>query len=349
MADTGFLPKDQIKTLLETLNKKYRVFAPVEQGDVVAFKPFDQGEPLCFGRPANLPPKSVIFPQSDSLFRFDFRKDPEDLKKVSVELKENLEFPDTLVFGCRPCDAEGFNIYDRVYLNAETADPYYQGRREKTTIVTFSCNAPSPGCFCTAVGGGPASNDGADAMMTELEDGYFFEALTDKGKTLLQKCSLEDGGSRQDKARDVQKKATEAVKKPFASTEGVPQKILSLFDNDAFWDGEAGKCISCGACTYLCPTCYCFNMTDEQVANTGERIRSWDACMFSHFTLEASGHNPRSNKHQRLKNRVGHKFSYYPEKYEGVISCCGCGRCIRYCPVSVDISEIVAHCQEYKE
>jgi Fe-S oxidoreductase len=77
------------------------------------------------------------------------------------------------------------------------------------------------------------------------------------------------------------------------------------------------------------------------VANDGERIRSWDACMFFHFTLEASTHNPRPTRFQRFKNRVGHKFVYYPEKYEGVIACCGCGRCIRYCPVSVDISEIV--------
>lgn len=349
MAATGFLPKDKITTLLETLGKKYRVFAPVQQGEVVAIKLFAQGEPLCFARPANLPPKSAIFPQSDVLFRFDFHKDPENLKKVSVELKENLEFPDTVIFGCRPCDAAGFTIYDRVYLEAGMIDPYYQGRREKTTIVTLSCNAPSAGCFCTAVGGGPASHEGADAMMTELDEGYFFEAFTEKGRTLLKESGLEDGGSREGKAREVQKKATEAVRKPFAVTEDLSQKILSLFENDEFWENEAAKCISCGACTYLCPTCYCFNITDEQVANSGERIRCWDACMFSHFTLEASGHNPRANKHQRLKNRVGHKFSYYPAKYEGVIACCGCGRCIRYCPVSVDISEIVAHCQEYEE
>jgi Fe-S oxidoreductase len=182
-----------------------------------------------------------------------------------------------------------------------------------------------------------------------LESGYFFEPITEKGEEILKENIFEDGSSYQDQAQKAQKAVTDSVKKPFSSTDELPEKILSLFDNDEFWEQEAAKCLSCGACTYLCPTCYCFNLTDEQVGNSGERIRSWDACMFSHFTLEASGHNPRPMKHQRLKNRVGHKFSYYPKKYDSVIACCGCGRCIRYCPVSVDISEIVAHAQEYKD
>lgn len=348
MADTGFLPKDKIKTALEALSKKYQVFVPTQQGEVVLFKPYGPESTLCFDRPANLPPKGIIFPQSETLFTFNYQKDPEDHKKVSVELKENLDFPAALIFGCRPCDAEGFTIYDRVYMEGDTADPYYQGRREKTTMVSLTCNAPSPGCFCTAVGRGPAAKDASDLLMTELENGYFFEAVTEKGRAILQEGSLEDGGKYQEQAKQVQEKATAAVNKPFVSVEGTPEKVLSFFENDAFWEVEAAKCVACGACTYVCPTCYCFNITDEQVGSGGERIRSWDACMFYHFTLEASGHNPRSNKHQRLKNRVGHKFSYYPTKYNGVIACCGCGRCIRYCPVSVDISEIVAHCQECK-
>ena len=103
--------------------------------------------------------------------------------------------------------------------------------------------------------------------------------------------------------------------------------------------------MSCGACTYLCPTCYCFNMTDEQAVNKGERIRSWDSCMFPHFTLETSGHNPRSKKAQRFKQRVGHKFVYYPEKY-GELACSGCGRCIRFCPISMEIGKVVARLAE---
>lgn len=348
MAETGFLPKEKINTLIEALSKRFQVFVPTLEGEVVLFKLFDPGKTLSFTRPANLPPKAVIFPQSDTLFKFNYKKDPEDPKKASVELKGNLEFPAAIIFGCRPCDAQGFRIYDRVYSETDTADSYYQGRREKTIIVTLACNSPSSGCFCTSVGRGPADKDGSDLIMTEFEKGYFFEPVTEKGKEILKESIFEDGSSYKEQAQKAQEKVSGLVKKAFTTLEGVPEKILALFDNDGFWEAEAAKCISCGACTFLCPTCYCFNITDEQVANEGERIRSWDACMFSHFTLEASGHNPRPVKHQRLKNRVGHKFSYYPSKYGGVIACCGCGRCLRYCPVSVDISEIVAHAQEYK-
>jgi ferredoxin len=236
-----------------------------------------------------------------------------------------------------------------VYIETDSPDPYYQVRREKTTIVALTCNSPSPGCFCTSVGRGPAEKEGADLLMTELETGYFFEPITQKGEEILKEFSFEDGSSYQQQAEKLKKAAFDLVKRPFSATDGLPEKILSLFDNDEFWEKEAAKCISCGACTYLCPTCYCFNITDEQAGTRGERIRSWDSCMFFHFTLEASGHNPRAMKHQRLKNRVGHKFSYYPQKYRGIIACCGCGRCIRFCPASVDISEIVAHIQEYKD
>ena len=343
MAGCVFLSKEKINNLIEALNKKFQVFVPVLEGEVVLFKPFDPGKTLCLSRPANLHPKAVIFPQSETLFKYNFQKDPEDSKKESVELKENLVFSPTIIFGCRPCDAQGFRIFDRVYIETDTPDPYYQGRREKTIIITLACCSPSPGCFCTSVGRGPADKDGSDLMMTELEKGYFFEPITEKGKEILREGDFEDGSLYQEEAKRVQEKAYTMVRKPFSTINGLPEKILSLFDNDEFWSEEAAKCISCGACTYLCPTCYCFNITDEVAGNEGERIRNWDSCMFSHFTLEASGHNPRSLKHQRLKNRVGHKFSYYPTKYNGVIACCGCGRCIRYCPVSVDISEIIAH------
>ncbi len=123
-------------------------------------------------------------------------------------------------------------------------------------------------------------------------------------------------------------------------------KLMALFDDMEFWGDVSAKCISCGACTYLCPTCYCFNITDEGAGLSGRRVRSWDNCMSHQFTLEASGHNPRPTKAHRLRNRVGHKFSYYPAIHDEVIACCGCGRCIKSCPVSVDIREIVVRAME---
>ncbi|MBN2403438.1 MAG: 4Fe-4S dicluster domain-containing protein [Spirochaetes bacterium] len=349
MADTGFLPKEKLKDFLEALSKDAVVYAPALEGDIVLFKEYSQGKDLYLDRPANLGPKSIIYPQCETLLSFDFKKnDPEDPKKVDIELKTESNFANTVVFGCRPCDAKGLVIYDKVFIDTDTADPYYKERRDKTTIISFACEAPFAGCFCTAVGGGPADTTGSDVLMTDVGDGFFFEALTEKGKAVLKSVPMQDGASYKEKAQKIKSEAEKKIRNPFPkdATEKLSQK---LFDSDEFWEKVVSKCISCGACTYLCPTCYCFNITDEKTKDKGERIRTWDACMFNHFTLETSGHNPRPSKLKRFRNRVGHKFLYYPEKYNGVIACCGCGRCIRYCPASVDISEIVGYLKDPKQ
>jgi len=124
--------------------------------------------------------------------------------------------------------------------------------------------------------------------------------------------------------------------------------LYALFEDD-FWKEVAETCLGCGVCTYLCPTCYCFNITDDDLGLNSRRIRTWDNCMSHTFTLEGSGHNPRPTKAHRLKNRVGHKFSYYPDLHGGVMACCGCGRCIKQCPAGIDIRQIVKAAQEYSE
>jgi ferredoxin len=211
-------------------------------------------------------------------------------------------------------------------------------------VVGFCCNGPFAGCFCTSAGGGLAEKEGSDLFVTELDNGYFVEAIPEKGKKLLGRPRGEDGATFADAAAKKQEQASKALQKVIP---GDPEPRISreAFESDTFWDEVSAKCLSCGVCTYLCPTCYCFNITDEARLEGGERVRSWDACMFHHFTLEASGHNPRNRKAMRLKQRVGHKFLYYVDKY-GTIACSGCGRCIRHCPVSVEISHIVARLTE---
>jgi sulfhydrogenase subunit beta (sulfur reductase) len=348
MAKTGFLPKEKLQAFLVALSKDAVVQVPVAEGDVVSFKPYTPDAEICLARPANTPPKGVIFPQCEQLLSFEYIKDPENLKKTSITVSDKREYPKSVIFGCRPCDAKGFAIYDRPYLETDMPDPYYKEHRDKTTIVSMACETPFAGCFCVAVSGGPADKTGSDALMTDVDKGFYLESLTEKGDAILALPMIEAGASYEAAAQKVQKEATAKVKNPFTAdaTEKVNPK---LFDTDEFWQQVAAKCISCGACTYLCPTCYCFNITDEQTRDKGERLRTWDACMFQHFTLEASGHNPRPLKSRRLRQRVGHKFAYYPEKYNGVIACCGCGRCIRHCPVSVDISEIAGYLKDPKQ
>lgn len=341
MAETGFLPKNKLNDLLKALSKDATVYAPIAEGDTIIFKPFSDESTLCFDRPADSPPKSIIYPQSEVIFSYKYLKKTDDPKKTSVELETCMDYPETIIFGCRPCDAKGFTVFDRVFIESNGPDIYYQDRRKKTVIITISCPSPYAGCFCTSLGDSPAGKEGSDMLITEMENGFFFEPVTEKGKTMLSIPEMEDGSKYIEDAHKKQQQAHDKVKKPFPDI--THNKISKkLFNEDEFWHKAVNKCVSCGTCTFLCPTCYCFNFTDEQTLEKGERIRSWDSCMFYHFTLEASGHNPRPTKFLRYRNRVGHKFVFYPEKYDGITACTGCGRCIRYCPVSVDISKIVA-------
>jgi sulfhydrogenase subunit beta (sulfur reductase) len=341
MKKSAYLKKGKERDLIDALGTKANLFVPCLEGEAVIFKPAEPGCTLCLSRPAVSPPKGAIYPQSETLFSFTFKKDPEDQRRTLVDLDDKIEAPETIIFGARPCDARGIAVIDRAFSQTDTPDPYYLARREKTTIVTLTCPEPSTGCFCTWVGCGPADTSDSDVMMTEVEDGYLLEALTTKGQAILESPALEDGTAYEARAKEVRKTVHERMVKEAGETDTTPVNP-ETFHSQAFWEKAAERCLGCGACTYLCPTCYCFNITDEQVVDKGERIRSWDACMFHHFTLEASGHNPRTAKALRLKNRIGHKFVYYGEKYDGITACSGCGRCIRGCPVSMEISTIAA-------
>jgi len=335
-----FLKQTDLVAWLSELAGDYRTLVPRREADSIVFRPFVAELEPVLDRQATTPPKGAVFPQAEPLLTFKYLKDPESPGKVSLEVTERMDSSPTVVVGGRSCDARGFNTYDRVYDSEQVKDLNYLTRRENTRFVTLVCEKPGTTCFCHWTGGGPASPEGSDVLLTPVEGGYVLEAVSDGGAKLLESKLLTDAGAKEKQAEDVKKKATDAMGEA-PDLAGVPEKLLALFDDMGFWEDVSAKCISCGACTYLCPTCYCFNITDEQCGAEGVRLRSWDNCMSNLFTMEASGHNPRPTKAHRLKNRVGHKFSYYPTLHGGAIACCGCGRCIKSCPVSVDIRQIV--------
>jgi ferredoxin len=194
--------------------------------------------------------------------------------------------------------------------------------------------------------GGPGSSDDVDVLMTDLGDGYYVEGVTDKGKSLieeseglLKKATGEDSG----KKEEVIDLAEDKIKRSF-DVEGVSGKLDDLYEN-AYWKEIARKCLGCGTCTYLCPTCHCFDIQDEVGGKGGRRIRIWDTCMASEYTLHASGYNPRPGRMNRIRNRVYHKYKYYPENFDE-IACVGCGRCINECSVNMDIIDIISQIKE---
>ncbi|MBU1140502.1 MAG: 4Fe-4S dicluster domain-containing protein [Proteobacteria bacterium] len=340
MAPVKYLKSTDLKSWLGELAQENRVFAPRYEGDAVIFAPFDPEQEIFIKYAATAPPKKTVFPQSEKLVDFMYSKDPEDLSRILIEAKEVLPQGTAIVFGGRPCDVRGFTMFDRVYMSEEATDIYYKARRDNTSFITLACDSTENTCFCHWVNSSPSDPTGSDILAVPVTGGLLLKAVSDRGESLLTSKLLSEGESKRDEAEKVIKEVADSLDQA-PDLAQAPKKLLEVFDNIEFWEEVSAKCLSCGACTYLCPTCYCFNITDETQGMKGSRIRSWDNCMSALFTMEASGHNPRPTKAHRLKNRVGHKFSYYPDLHDGVISCCGCGRCIKSCPAGVDIREIV--------
>ena len=346
MAAKTYLTNEDIANWLEGMSGQAQVLVPAKVDRAVKFVPYDPQREVVLQTQATAPPKEAVFPQTETLLKYRYTKDPENPESQSVKIKETLPEDEVVVFGARPCDTRGFVIYDRVFDSDQITDPYYKARRKHTAFITLACDKTENTCFCHWVGSHPADSEGSDIMLHPIQGGYLAQAVTEKGQGLLEQAQGQ-------KATEEQEQEAEAIKARVREELGeapdisaVPASLLQIFDNMDFWNEVSAKCISCGACTYLCPTCYCFNITDEANGLSGKRIRTWDNCMSYLFTLEGSGHNPRMTKAHRLRNRVGHKFSYYPELHAGAFACCGCGRCIKHCPMAVDIREIILRAKE---
>ena len=346
MSKKCFAPTDGLSAFLDSLSQKgHRVLAPAERPasakTSIVFAPRQKGDPICLAK-ATVPPRAAVLPQSETLMSFrKIRKEDGGRDWEVAPGKGAGEAESTVVFACRPCDAKGFDSLDKPYLKGLYEDPFYKARREKLTVVSLTCDTGCETCFCHWVGGGPTSPIGSDILMTRVEGGYVLQAITPKGEELLQGCSLEDGEGKFPEALETRKKAWASLK-PAPNLADAPASLEQIFTDMDFWQHWTDRCISCGACTYFCPTCYCFNITDEGEPDSpqgGRRLRSWDNCMSSLYTREASGHNPRAVKAQRMRNRVSHKFWTFPENW-GSYLCSGCGRCVTNCPVHLDIRAI---------
>jgi len=343
-----FVSRTDLSNWLTELSARFDVWAPRNEGEgatgAVVYRPFDAAKGLELDKKPTESAKHTIYPRSEALINYRRNHDPENPGKTALRLETPPVPAPRLVFGLTPCDARGFLVLDPVFdgagTNGQAKDVYYLRRRVNTVLITKACSSVFSTCFCNWTGGLPSSAEGADALATEVTNGYLLSPISEDGAGALDSNLLKPADDAMLSEAEKSHAAAEKALRPAIDVSGVMESLVNLFDDMGFWQGESANCLSCGACTYLCPTCYCFNITDESAGLNGVRLRNWDACMCPDFTLEASGHNPRATKAARLKNRVGHKFSYYP-RLHNLIACAGCGRCIRSCPSGVDIRRIV--------
>jgi len=280
---------------------------------------------------------------------FEYALDRAD-SEANIVKESPKDYSPKAVVGIRPCDVQAFQIVKRNFDNPEYRDPWWVKHFESTTLVGLGCDKPCSTCFCTEVGGGPFNQEGLDVLLYDMGETFLVKGLTDKGEALLGKIT---GGSPADdqalkNAEDLAASASEKITASIP-TNKLKEKVSNDLFNAPFWEDIAFACLNCGTCTFLCPTCWCFDIQDEVSGKEGDRIRNWDSCMFPLFTLHGSGHNPRDSKFQRVRQRFMHKLKYYVDKYDNGVQCSGCGRCVRYCPVNIDIREVCKLMNNYEK
>jgi len=325
---------------VSALMEKGPLFAPVKGEKSFDFRRIEDPSvvTLDFYNTA-LSPKFVFFPPSEDLIRYRL------VKNAAESVPVPIEAPPSVILGVRPCDAKSFEIMDRHFLGAGVIDPYWKQRRDQTTVIGYAFDPrtpPDPADFYSALGIRAADPAGSDILMIKRDGDLLLKSVTEKGEALLRDLSPADGSAEDERAFDEILAQGNDLRSRFLEIQDaeIAGKLSAIFEDKAFWEKAAEACIGCGICTFVCPTCYCFDISDETLFNEGARKRFWDACMFTDFTLEASGHNPRPKIFQRYRQKVCHKYAYHVRKY-GCISCVGCGRCIRACPVNIDIFSVV--------
>ena len=277
--------------------------------------------------------KQHFFPVTEPIVKFAY--EGKDVKVADVV----EEFAETVIVGLRPCDAAAFSTIDLIF-NYEYKDKFFIKRRETSTLITVACEKADEACFCTSFNLQPDSIDGSDILLKKDKDGtYYAIVATEKGERLVNKINNFGKNEEEIAGNDIYNKVKENIKAPL-DRDKIKDWLDKNFDN-AFWDDYSSRCLGCASCAFLCPTCHCFDIVDELHYDKGIRRKNWDACQFPVFTLHSSGHNPRDLQAKRYRQRVMHKFKYYSDRFEKAL-CTGCGRCIRACPVNLDIYDVVA-------
>ena len=335
------IAKDKIDSLFELIGSKQPLYLPVDNNSGKAdFARWEKGTKLSESLKTTRSAKDFFFPKTEHMVSYELNG--QEVKVVDPR----KEVEDFVIFGVRACDAKGFTAIDNVYLNMDPVDSYYKNRREHGTVIVLACNDPAKTCFCSTFGidaSLAASPAGGDVSCWLADGKYYFQANTDKGKKFIENAKAALTDSADAAVEEVKKDIKAKVEaQPFAHldlSKFQGKDMLKIF-NSKVWDKVSEPCVGCGTCTYVCPTCMCFDVRDFDTGNGVRQIRCWDSCMYNDFTQMAA-ENPRHTQKERSRQRFMHKLMYYPMAHEGMYSCVGCGRCVESCPVNMNIVKVI--------
>ncbi len=330
------IAKERLNDLYAKINESMGLFIPIKKAGEVNYHVWGEGKEVSLETLKTVKsPKDMFFPQTENMMKFKTEG-----KSLSIE-GLNFDKRPFVLFGVKACDYKAIEVLDKVFLS-DPVDTFYQSRREATTIVTLACSRPEESCFCGVFGIDATAPMGD--VTTWLEgDSLYWQPNTEKGEALSALVSefLSEGDEAVVSAQQAKVKEVLA-KLPFAALDlsrFKPENLNELF-NDPAWADMSEACLGCGTCTFVCPTCQCFDIRDFKTSEGVLRYRCWDSCMYSDFTLMAHG-NSRNTQMQRFRQRFMHKLVYYPSQYDGTYSCVGCGRCVNKCPQNLNIVKVI--------
>lgn len=325
---------EKINELFSKISEKYDLFVPSKKNDGQSyFEKWNENTVLSDDLNTVRSAKDFFFPQSEDIV--DFKIDGKNIE-INDQRREVEPF---VIFGVRACDARSFSILDKVFLS-NPVDTFYKSKREKGIIISLACSKPAETCFCTTFDIDPTTPEG-DIRAWKGNDCYYFEGISEKGIDFLSSLSLEECDSAE---VNSQKENTKKILKKLPlgkldTSDFGGDKLNALFGSEK-WAPLSESCLGCGTCTFVCPTCQCYDIKDFDTGHGIKRYRCWDSCMYSDFTKMAHG-NPRLSQLERFRQRFMHKLVYFPANNDGEFGCVGCGRCLAKCPISMNIVKVM--------
>ena len=348
-----FLERSEFPSLFTQLEKLgYRVYGPQSREGAIVFDELNTVEQLPRGVTDNQNPGSYQLEKIDSARYFHWANGPQAIKPLLFSSREvmwqakrteegGIEFviPEhqiekVAVIGAKACDLAALKLQDQHFLEGEFVDPGYQAKRKGLFIIAVNCSRAANTCFCASTGDGPDCDSGFDLCLTELEEGFLIEVGSDYGEKVIQVLNLKTVLPEQlNQAQQQKRTVIESQQRQLQ-----PIELNQLQHNRAHpqWDDIAERCLACGNCTMVCPTCFCHRHHEEPVLDgkSSEHVREWDSC-FGESHGELAGFQVRKTVKNRYQQWMIHKLDSWQEQYERS-GCTGCGRCISWCPAGID-------------
>lgn len=341
------IAKTELNSLFAAIAERAKLYLPQDTAGGARFCEWTEGKTLSGALNTVRSAKDFFFPQTENLM--DFKVSGKQIEIIDTR----SEAEDFVLFGVRACDVKSFEILDRVFLS-DPVDTYYKNRREHGIIVSIACSRPQETCFCAAFGINAGEPEG-DISCIESEDTLFLEAKTEKGAALLNSLEALTANADGEEDKAETKRLAEVIKERLnrLPLSGLKPDAFGAGKTEEFFDAPEWKelsahCLGCGTCTFVCPTCQCYDIRDFDTGHGVKRFRCWDSCMYSEFTKMSAG-QPRLTQTERFRQRFMHKLVYYPTNNNGLFSCVGCGRCLAKCPINMNIVKVMKALAETAE